>query len=108
MLGEPDQFVGQELQRPTRTTLRRLGTGGCDQEGFLFARQLAGGSRTTPFLERSFQIPQHEATFGPIDRGAANPNTGRDHLVSGPRIGSKQNLRSLELADRSLAAAQQG
>src|ERR1700719_1617880 len=40
MLGEPDQFIRQQLQGPTGATLRWGGTGGRDQQGFLFAREL--------------------------------------------------------------------
>ena len=45
VLGEPDQFTRQQLQRPAGAALRRAGTGGRDQQGFLFARELAARSR---------------------------------------------------------------
>src|ERR1700716_2756756 len=61
MLGEPDQFIRQQLQGPTGATLRWVGTGGRDQQGFLFARELAGRARTRLFTQRLFQIAHQEA-----------------------------------------------
>ena len=38
VLGEPDQFTRQQFQGPAGAALGRLGTGGRDQQRFLFAR----------------------------------------------------------------------
>ena len=40
MFGEPDDLTRQLLQGPTGAALRWLGTGGRDQQGFLFAQSL--------------------------------------------------------------------
>src|SRR4030081_1172209 len=107
MLGEPDQFIRQQLQGPTGATLRWVGTGGRDQQGFLFARELAGRARTRLFTQRLFQIAHQEAALGPVHGRPAHADADRDVLVAGARVGSQQNLRALELARRMLAAAQE-
>src|SRR6202051_1756794 len=107
MLGEPDQFIRQQLQGPTGATLRWVGTGGRDQQGFLFARELAGRAGTRLFTQRLFQIAHQEAALGPVHGRPAHANVDRDVLVAGARVGSQQNLRALELARRMLAAAQE-
>ena len=56
MLGEPDQFIRQQLQGPTGTTLRWVGTGGRNEQRFLFARELAGRARTRLFAQCLFQV----------------------------------------------------
>ena len=64
------------------------------------------GSWTRLFAERRRQVAEHEALLGPVDSRATNANAGRDIIVAGPRVGSQQNLRPLELAHRMLASAQ--
>src|ERR1700719_4725222 len=107
MLGEPDQFIRQQLQGPTGATLRWVGTGGRNQQGFLFARELAGRAGTRLFAQRLFQIAHQEAALGPVHGRPAHADADRDVLVAGARVGSQQNLRALELARRMLAAAQE-
>jgi hypothetical protein len=63
----PDQFTRQEFQRPARATFGRVRTGRCDQQGLLFAGELAVGSRAWLFAERGLQVADHEAALGPID-----------------------------------------
>ena len=87
MFGESDQFACQELQRPTSAALRRLGTGRCNQQRSFFARGLTESSRARLLFERCLQIPEYEAAFGSINRLAADPNTSRNRLVTGARIG---------------------
>jgi hypothetical protein len=106
VLGEPDQLTRQQHQRPTGAARGRLGTGRCHQQGFLFARELTARSRARLFAERRRQIAEHEAALGPVDGRAADAHAPRDRLVAGPGVGRQQNLRSLELACRVLAAAQ--
>ena len=106
VLGEPDQFTGQQFERPTGAALRRLGTGRRDQERLLFAGELAAGSRARLFAERRLQVAEHEALLGPIDGRAANAHAPCDLIVAGAGIGGQQNLRPLELARRVLASAQ--
>src|SRR3984893_12013951 len=95
------------FQGPTGATLRWVGTGGRDQQGFLFARELAGRARTRLFTQRLFQIAHQEAPLGPVHGRPAHADADRDVLVAGARVGSQQNLRALELARRMLAAAQE-
>src|ERR1700730_16096466 len=78
-----------------------------DQQGFLFARELAGRARTRLFTQRLFQIAHQEAALGPVHGRPAHADADRDVLVAGARVGSQQNLRALELARRMLAAAQE-
>jgi hypothetical protein len=49
VLGKLDHFAGQQFQGPTGAALRRLGTGRCNQQGLLFARELAACSRARLF-----------------------------------------------------------
>ena len=65
MLGEPDQFIRQQLQGPTGGTLRWVGTGGRNQQRFLFARELAGRARMRLFVQRFFRITNQETALGP-------------------------------------------
>jgi hypothetical protein len=57
VLGEPDQFAGQEFQRPARAAFGRARTGRCNQQGRLFAGELAVGSGARLFAERRLQVP---------------------------------------------------
>src|SRR6266498_3072601 len=98
VLGEPDQFVRQQLQGPTGAALGWARTGRRDQQGFLFARELAACSRTRLFTERGLEVADDKAALGPVHGRAAHADAGRDLLVTGARVGSQQNLRALELA----------
>jgi hypothetical protein len=97
VLGGPDQFTGQELQRPARAAFGRVRTGRCDQQGLLFAGELAVGSRTRFFAERRLQVADHQAALGPRDGRAAYPDAPRDLLVTGAGIRSQQICARLSL-----------
>src|SRR5206468_8375681 len=86
---------------------RRAGAGGCHQQRFLLARELALRSRTQLVAQRPFQIAFHEAALDPVHGRAAYADAPCDLLVAGTGIGGQQDLRSLELARRMLAAAEQ-
>src|SRR6185437_17118033 len=58
------------------------------------------------FAERRRQVAEHEALLGPVNSRAADAHTGRDIIVAGSGVGGQQDLRSLELAHRMLAATQ--
>src|SRR5262245_46704634 len=105
--GEPDQLIGQQFQRPAGATLGRVRTGRRDQQGLLLAGELAVRSRARLFTERRLQIANHEAALGPIDGRAADLDAPRDLLVADAGIRSQQNLRTLELARRVPAAAEE-
>ena len=107
MLGELDQFTGQQLQCPTAAACRWLGTGGGDEQGLLLAREFAARSRARFFAERRFQVAEHKATLGPVYRRSANPDGLGDRRVAGPGIGRQQNLRAFKATRRVLAAVQQ-
>ena len=89
------------------TAICRAGAGCCHQQGFFLAREFALRSGTRLFAQRPLQIAFHEASLGPVYGRAAHANAPGDLLVAGPGVGSQQNLRSLELAGRMLAAAKQ-
>src|SRR5438445_10497974 len=102
-----DHRTRQKLERPAGTALWRTGAGCRHQQGFFLAREFAFRSGTRLFAQRPFQIALHEASLGPIHGRAAHADAPCDLLVAGPGIGGQQNLRSLELAGRVLAAAEQ-
>jgi hypothetical protein len=106
VFGEFDHRACQQLERPAGTALWGAGTGGRHQQGFFLAGEFALRSGTRLFAQRPLQIAFHEASLGPIYGRAAHANAPGDLFVAGPGIGSQQNLRSLELAGRMLAAAE--
>jgi hypothetical protein len=89
VLGEPDQFTGQEFQRPASAAFGRVRTGRCDQQGLLLAGELAVGSRARLFAERGLQVADHEAALGPVDGRAADPDVPCNLLVTGAGIRSQ-------------------
>ena len=89
MLGEPDQRIGQQLQRPAGTAFGRARTGRGDQQGFLPAVELAPGSGTRLFAERRLQAVFDEATLGPVDGRAADRDAGGNRLVAQSGLGSQ-------------------
>src|SRR5207302_5067306 len=91
---------------PTGAALRRLGTGRCDQQGFVFGRELTACSGARRFAERSLEVAEHEALLGPVNGRASDAHAGRDIVVAGPGVGRQQDLRPLELARGVLACAQ--
>jgi len=107
VLGELDQFTGQQLQCPTAAACRWLGTGGGDEQGLLLAREFAARSRARFFAERRFQVAEHEAAFGAVHGGPARANAPGNFLVAGSGIGRQQNLRAFKATRRVLAAVQQ-
>src|SRR5665213_4294144 len=107
MFGEPDQFIGQQLQRPAGAARRRARTGGGDQQGFFPAGELAIGARTRLFVQRRIQTDFDEAALGPVHGRAANRDARGNRLVADAGVGGQQNLCPLELAGRALAAAHQ-
>jgi hypothetical protein len=107
MLGQLDHLAGQQLQCPACPASRRLGAGGRHQQLLLLAAQLASCAGPRLFAQGRFQVAQHEAPLGAVHRRAADADSPGDLLVDGSRIGRQQDLRSLELTRRMLAAAQQ-
>ena len=103
---QPDQFTGQQLQRPASAARGWTRTGRCHQQGFLLARELAVCSGARLFAERRLQVAEDEAALSPIDGRVAHADIGRDRLVAGAAIRRQQYLRPLEPACRMLAAAQ--
>src|SRR5580658_2192259 len=77
VFGEPDDFTRQQLQGPTGAAMRWLGTGGRDQQGFLFAREFAACSRARLLPERRLHVAEHKTLLGPVDRRAADAHAGR-------------------------------
>ena len=108
MLGQSHERARQQLQRPARAALRRLGAGGRHQQGLLLARQLARRPRPRPLTQRFVQVALDEAAPGPVHRGRADRHGGGDRLVAVARIGGQQDLRPLDLAHGLPTAAGQG
>ena len=98
VLGQLDERVGQQLQRPAAAAGRRAGASGGHQQGLLLAGQLALRPGTRLLAERRPQAHLHEAALGAVDRGAADHHRRRNGLVALAGIGSEQDLRPLELA----------
>ena len=107
MLGQLDHRAGQQLQRPACPAGRWLGAGSRHQQGLLLAAQLACPARPRLLAQRSLQVAQHEAALGAVHRRVADAHRPGDLLVAGSGIGRQQDLRSLQLARRMFAAAQQ-
>src|SRR6266702_42010 len=106
VLSKPDQLTCEKLQRPAGAACGRARTGRRDKQRLLFAGELTIRSGTWLFAECRLQVAKHKAPFGPVHGRAAHPDALCDLVVAGARIGRQQNLRSLELAHRILAAAQ--
>ena len=107
MLGQLDHLASQQLQRPARAAGGRLAAGRRHQQRLLLVAQLARRAGARFLAQRRFQITEHEAPLGAVHRRATRPDAAGDFLVRGSRIGRQQDLRSLQLARRMLAAAQQ-
>src|SRR6266853_707050 len=107
MLGERDHRPGQQLQRPARAALGRVGAGGRHQQRLLLARELAFRAGARLLDERGLQVAFDEAALGPVHRRSADGNADGDAFIAGAGIGRQENLRPLELARGMLAAAQQ-
>ncbi len=82
----------------TPRTLGRVGAGGRHQERLLLARELALSAGARLLAERRLQVAFDEAAFGPVRRRTANADVQGDVLIAHTRVGSQQDLRSLQLA----------
>lgn len=106
VLGQLDEFAGQQLQGPTGPAGRWLGAGRGDQKRLFLAGKLALRARMRLFAERSLKACLHKAAFGAIDRRAAGADRSFDRLIAGAGIGRQKNLRPLQLPRRAFAPAQ--
>ena len=106
MLGELDHGVGQQLQCPAGAARRRVRAGGCHEQGFLLARELALRPRPRVLAQRPFQIAFHEAPLGPVHGGAAYRHGAGNLLVAAAGVRRQQYLGALELAGGTLAFTQ--
>jgi hypothetical protein len=81
VLGELDQFTGQQLQCPTAAACRWLGTGGGDEQGLLLAREFAARSRARFFAERRLQVAERAAlrSLSDLRRGITFPRWKSAH-----------------------------
>ena len=107
MFGELDHRACQQLERPAGAAFRGTGAGRRYQQGFFLDREFAFRPGTRLVAQRPFQIALHEAALDPVHGRAAHADTPRDLLVARTGIGGQQDLGSLELARRMLAAAEQ-
>jgi hypothetical protein len=69
--------------------------------------QFARRSRARFFAQRQFQVAFHEASFGSVNRRAANRDTARDRLIAHASVGGQQYLGAFQFAGRMSASAQQ-
>src|SRR5947207_585914 len=107
VFGELDHRTCQQLKRPAVTAFWRTGAGRRHQQGFFLDREFALRPGPRLVAQRPLQIAFHEASLGPVHGLADHAGAPRDLLVAAPGIGGQQNLGSLELAGRMLAAAEQ-
>ena len=87
-----------------RKGLAMTGAGRRYQQGFFLDREFAFRPGTRLVAERPLQIALHEASLRPVHGRATHADAPCDLLVAGTGIGSQQDLCSLELARRMLAA----
>src|SRR6202795_318967 len=107
MLGERDHRPSQQLQRPARAALGRVGAGGRHQERLLLTRELAFRPWARLFAERGLQVAFDKAALGPVHRRSADGNADGDIFVADTSVGRQENLRPLELASGVFAGVQQ-
>ena len=107
VFGELDHRTCQQLERPAGAAFRGTGAGRRYQQGFFLDREFAFRPGTRLVAERPLQIALHEASLRPVHGRATHADAPCDLLVAGTGIGSQQDLCSLELARRMLAAAEQ-
>ena len=86
----------------TGAARRRVRAGGCHEQGFLLARELALRPRPRVLAQRPFQIAFHEAPLGAVHGGAAHRHGAGNLLVAAAGVGRQQYLGALELAGGSL------
>jgi hypothetical protein len=104
--GEADQFIRLQFQGPGRAP---PWAGSNRPSATSRASSLPKSLQSAPGRGSSLSAAsgyRAEAPFGPVDGRAAHANAGDDVLVAGAGVGRHQNLRPLELAHRTLAAAQ--
>src|SRR5947208_11968550 len=106
VFGELDHRTCQQIERPAGAAFRGTGAGRRYQQGFFLDREFAVRPGTRLVAQRPFQIALHEAALDPVHGRAAHADAPCDLLVAGTGIGSQQDLCSLELARRMLAAAE--
>jgi hypothetical protein len=63
---------------------RRAGPGGRHPQCPFLAREFARRSQARFFVQREFQVAFHEASFGQVNRRAANQDAARDRLMKMP------------------------
>ena len=90
VLGEPDQFIRQELQGPTGAA---FGRGRRDQQGFLLAGKLTVRAGPRLFAQRRLQIAEYEAALGPID-GRSTHSDALASASAASKICARLSLRA--------------
>jgi hypothetical protein len=89
VLGEFDECIGQQFQRPARASLGRLGAGGGHQQGLLLSRQLTLRPGPGLLAQRRLQVALHEAALGAVHRRAADLHRLDDRLVVHAGVGGQ-------------------
>src|SRR5690348_513314 len=107
VFGELDHRTCQQIERPAGAALWRTGASRRYQQSLFLTREFALGPGTRLLAQRPLQIAFHEAPLGSVHGRAAHADAPGDLLVAGPGVGGQQDLRSLELAGRMLATAEQ-
>lgn len=104
VIGELDDFVGQQLKRPAYTPLRWVGAGRGEQKRFLLARQLTRRTRARLFRSVLAQDCLRRTGVWCGRQSTHRRNAGGDRCVSDPAIGGQQDLGSFQLARGMVAA----
>ena len=86
VVGQLDHRPGQNSS-VQRASLRGTRAGGCHQQGFLLAGELALRPRTRLLAQRPLQIAFYEAPLGPVHGGTAHRYRARNFFIAVAGIG---------------------
>jgi hypothetical protein len=105
---EFDEFVGQELHGPAPTAIGSVGARQGDEEGFLFAIELAGHGCPRQIGQAAVQAAGGEARTDALD-GANATVQGRSDLCIGLAIGrGQEHMGAVQATSGRFSALDQG
>jgi hypothetical protein len=88
---------GKKPERPTVAPLRGIAADQGHEDRLLLSVQLAWLSRTMSVIEGPFQPSFHELLSRPLDRRAAQVESGGDGLIGEAVVGQQENVRAAKL-----------
>ena len=100
---QPHHRVSQQLERPARSPGWRRRARGRDEQRLLLRRELAVGTGSRLFAERSLEPLLDEAALRSIDRRPSDDDVLRDRDVARPGRCCEQDLGALQSAEATLA-----